>query len=127
MLSGAIQASFDPLAFVLSFLQNGSLRALAVGADAPSPSRSRFRPRSRKASIIATPPGTASWRPGKRRAVLKTLADAIAKASQDPDLKAKLSTQGIDQQLIATDAFDKYIDDDVAHLAPLIKSVAVKR
>ena len=35
MLSGAIQASFDPLAFVLSFLQNGSLRALAVGADEP--------------------------------------------------------------------------------------------
>ncbi len=33
MLSGAIQASFDPLAFVLSFLQNGSLRGLAVGAD----------------------------------------------------------------------------------------------
>src|SRR6202035_1287115 len=35
MLSGAIQASFDPLAFVLSFVQNGSLRALAVGADEP--------------------------------------------------------------------------------------------
>src|SRR5262249_24890176 len=35
MLSGHIQASFDPLAFVLAFLQNGSLRALAVGADEP--------------------------------------------------------------------------------------------
>lgn len=128
MLSGNIQASFDPLAFVLSFVQNGSLRALAVAADEPVTDPVKIPTAISQGVDYRYGTWYGILAPGKTpKAVLKTLADAIAKASQDPDLKAKLSTQGIDQQLIATDAFDKYIDDDVAHLAPLIKSVAVKR
>jgi tripartite-type tricarboxylate transporter receptor subunit TctC len=128
MLSGAIQASFDPLAFVLSFLQNGSLRALAVGADEPV------------ADPLAIPTAVsqgvdyhyATWygilAPAKTpKPVLKMLADAIAKASQDPELRQKIAAQGIRPSAITLDAFDSYVANDVARLEPLIKGIGVKQ
>jgi tripartite-type tricarboxylate transporter receptor subunit TctC len=128
MLSGAIQASFDPLAFVLSFLQNGSLRGLAVGADAPI------------ADPVQIPTAVsqgidyhyATWygilAPAKTpKPVLKTLADAIAKVSQDPDLQQKIKAQGIWPENILLDAFDSYVDKDVERLEPLIKGIGSKQ
>ncbi len=106
MLSGAIQASFDPLAFVLSFLQNGSLRGLAVGADEPI------------ADPVQIPTAIsqgvdyhyATWygilAPAKTpKPILKTLADAIVKVSQDPDLQQKIKAQGIRPENIAAGRF----------------------
>ena len=89
MMSGSIQASFDPLAFVLSHLQNGSLRALAVGADEPITDPVKYRPRSRRASITAMPPGMAFWHRRRRQGSPATIADAIAKVGQDPDCSRK--------------------------------------
>jgi tripartite-type tricarboxylate transporter receptor subunit TctC len=128
MLSGAIQASFDPLAFVLSFLQNGSLRALAVGADEPVTDPIK----------IPTAIGQgidyryATWygilAPAKTpKPVLRTLADAIAAASRDPELQQKIKTQGIKPDIVALDAFDSYIDGDLARLAPLVNGIADKQ
>jgi tripartite-type tricarboxylate transporter receptor subunit TctC len=125
MLSGSIQASFDPLAFVLSFVQNSSLRALAVGAQQPvtdpvniptAVSQGVDYQYATWYGILApkkTPPD-----------VLKTLYDAIGQASKDPELQAKIHAQGIDQQIVGMNAFDTYINDDVARLAPLIRSIA---
>ena len=59
--------------------------------------------------------------------VLKMLADAIAKASQDPELRQKIKAQGIRPENIALDAFDTYVDNDVARLSPLIKGIGVKQ
>jgi tripartite-type tricarboxylate transporter receptor subunit TctC len=56
------------------------------------------------------------------KAILKKLADAIAQASQDPDLQQKIDAQGIKPTILATDSFDSYINDDLSRLAPLIKS-----
>lgn len=128
MLSGSIQASFDPLAFVLPHLQNGGLRALAVAADEP----------------ISDPVGIstavsqgidyryATWygilAPKKTpKPVLKVLSDAIAKASKDPSLQDKVRAQGINQQVLGLEAFDSYINNDVTRLAPLIDGIADKR
>ena len=128
MLSGAIQASFDPLAFVLSFLQNGSLRGLAVGADAPIADPVKIP--------TAVSQGVdyhyATWygilAPVKTpKPVLKTLADAIAKVSQDPDLAQKIKAQGIRPENILLDAFDSYVDKDVERLEPLIKGIGNKQ
>ena len=127
MLSGAIQASFDPLAFVLSFLQNGSLRALAVGADEPVTDPIK----------IPTAIGQgvdyhfATWygilAPVKTpKPALRTLADAIAAASRDGELQQKIRAQGIKPDIVALDAFDSYIDGDLARLAPLVNGIAEK-
>ena len=80
MPSGAIQASFDRLAFVLSFVQNGSLRALAIGADEPLTEP----PKIPTAASQGVDYNYATWygilAPAKTpKPVLKTLA--IAKAS----------------------------------------------
>jgi tripartite-type tricarboxylate transporter receptor subunit TctC len=125
MLSGHIQASFDPLAFVLAFLQNGSLRALGVGADEPI------------AEPVAIPTAISqgidyrytTWygilAPAKTPdAVRKRLADAIVKASQDAGLRKKVEQQGIVPQTKMLDAFDAYVADDVKRLAPLTVGMA---
>jgi tripartite-type tricarboxylate transporter receptor subunit TctC len=128
MLSGAIQASFDPLAFVLSFLQNGSLRALAVGADEPVTDPIK----------IPTAIGQgvdyhfATWygilAPVKTpEPVLRTLADAIAAASRDGELQQKIKAQGIKPDIVALDAFDSSIDGDLTRLAPLVQGIAEKQ
>ena len=127
MLSGAIQASFDPLAFVLSFVQNGSLRALAVGADEPIAD-----PKIPTAVAQGVDYHYATWygilAPAKTPdAVLKQLAEAIAKASEDAQLQQKLKTQGINAKTMSLHAFDSYIDDDVARLAPLTRGIAAKK
>ena len=127
MLSGHIQASFDPLAFVLSFVQNGSLRALAVGADEPIAD-----PKIPTAVAQGVDYHYATWygilAPAKTpEAVLKQLAEAIAKASEDTQLQQKLKTQGINAKTMSLHAFDSYIDDDVARLAPLTRGIAAKK
>ncbi|HZC55666.1 MAG TPA: tripartite tricarboxylate transporter substrate-binding protein [Xanthobacteraceae bacterium] len=128
MLSGAIQASFDPLAFVLSFLQNGSLRGLAVGADEPITDPVNIP----TAVAQGVDYHYATWygilAPAKTpKPNLKTLADVIVKVSQDPDLAQKIKTQGIRPDNITLDAFDAYVDKDVARLEPLIKGIDVKQ
>ena len=127
MLSSSIQASFDPLAFVLSFVQNGSLLALAVGSDEPITDPVKI-PTAVSQGVdyrYATWYGILAPRKTPKP-VLKVLADAIAMASQDPELQAKIHAQGIDQQIVRLDAFDSYIDDDVARLSPLVGGIADK-
>jgi len=128
MLSGAIQASFDPLAFVLSFIQNGSLRALAIGSDEPQTEPVQIP--------TAISQGVdyyyASWygllAPQKvPKPILRKLADAIAEANTDPDLQEKIKVQGIKAEVLATDRFDAYIASDLARLAPLIESTGVQQ
>ena len=73
------------------------------------------------------PPGTASWRPPKTpKPVLKKLADAFAAASRDPELGQKIKAQGINPKIIGLEAFDAYVNDDIARLAPLIKGIGDK-
>ncbi len=123
MMTGNIQASFDPLAFVLSFLQHGTLRALAVGADDPIADPVKI-PTAFSQGVDYR---YATWygilAPAKTpKVVLKKLADAIAQASQDTELQQKIDAQGIKRTIIATDSFDAYINDDLSRLAPLMKS-----
>jgi tripartite-type tricarboxylate transporter receptor subunit TctC len=128
MLSGSIQASFDPLAFVLSFLQNGSLRALAVGSDAPVTDPVKI-PTALSQGVdyrFATWYGILA--PAKTpKPVLQILADAIAAASRDGALQEKIKAQGIRPEIVALDAFDSYIDGDLARLAPLVSGIEEKQ
>jgi tripartite-type tricarboxylate transporter receptor subunit TctC len=124
MLSGSLQASFDPLAFVLSFLQNGSLRALAVGADEPVAEPVKIP----TAIAQGVDYRFATWygilAPAKTpKPVLQKLADAIAAASRDDELQQKIKMQGIRPQIVELNAFDSYIDADLARLAPLVAGI----
>ena len=128
MLSGAIQASFDPLAFVLSFIQNGSLRALAIGSDDPQTEPVQIP----TAISQGVDYHYASWygllAPRTvPKPILRKLADAIAQANADSGLQEKIKIQGVKTEVLATDRFDAYIASDLARLAPLIKGSGVKQ
>jgi len=128
LLGGRIQASFVPLAFVLPLLQDGRLRALAVGAKEPV------------TNPIAIPTALSqgvdyqygTWygmlAPGKTpKPILATLNQAMAEASKDPELSAKVRAQGIEPRDIALERFDAYVRADMARLDPVLKVIGEKR
>ena len=128
LLGGRIHASFVPMAFVLPLLQDGRLKALAVGAKDPI----------NQPIAIATALSQgidyeyATWygvlAPGKTaKEVLKTLSQAIADAGKDPELQAKLRVQGIEPRDIRVEAFDAHVRNDMVRIAPLLKSIAENR
>jgi tripartite-type tricarboxylate transporter receptor subunit TctC len=125
MLSGHIQASFDPLAFVLAFLQNGSLRALGVGADEPIAEPVRIPTAISQGIDYRYTTWYGILAPAKTPApVMRRLADAIVAASHEPGLRKKIEAQGIVPQTRTLEAFDSYVGDDVRRLAPLTVGMA---
>ncbi len=125
MLSGHIQASFDPLAFVLAFLQNGSLRALGVGADEPIAEPVKIATAISQGIDYRYTTWYGVLAPAKTpAAVRKRLADAIVKAGEDAGLRKKVEAQGIVPQTRTLEAFDAYVADDVKRLAPLTVGLA---
>lgn len=128
LLGGRIEASFVPLAFVLPLLQDGRLRALAVAAKEPVVDPIGIP----TASSQGVDYQYATWygilAPGKTpRPVLATLNQAIAEASKDPELQAKIRAQGIELRNLGLDRFDSHIRSDMARLDPLLKAIAERR
>ena len=83
MLSGNIQL-VRPIAIRIDVCTKRQLAALAVAADEPVTDPVKTSQRSPRASTIDMEPGTAFWHPETPKAVLKTLADAIAKRARIP-------------------------------------------
>jgi tripartite-type tricarboxylate transporter receptor subunit TctC len=121
MLSGNIQATFAPEAFVLPMLQDGRLLALAVADDTPVTEPVKI-PTARSAGVDYV---NATWygflAPAKTpRAVLQTLHDAIVEVGKDPDIQAKIRRQGFTPANIGLGDFDAHIRGDMARLAPIL-------
>jgi tripartite-type tricarboxylate transporter receptor subunit TctC len=128
LMGGRIQASFVPLAFVLPLLQDGRLRALAVGAQDPVTDPLAI-PTAQSQGVDYQ---YATWygilAPGKTpRPVIAALHEAVAEASKDPELAGKIRAQGIEARDIGPQRFDAHIRADMDRLAPLLKAIADKR
>ena len=128
LLGGRIQASFVPMAFVLPLLQDGRLRALAVGAKQPITAPIQV-PTALSQGVEYE---YATWygilAPGKTpRPVLGVLQQAISEVGKDPELQAKIKAQGIELRDIGLDKFDAHVRADMARLAPLLKVIADKK
>jgi tripartite-type tricarboxylate transporter receptor subunit TctC len=128
LLSGRIQASFVPLAFVLSLVQNGKLHALAAAAKTPVTNPINI-PTALSQGIdyqYATWYGfLASAKTPK--SALTILHQAVSEASEDPELQAKIRAQGIESQDIGLEKFDAYIRNDMARLAPLLNTISERQ
>jgi tripartite-type tricarboxylate transporter receptor subunit TctC len=127
LLGGRIQASFVPLAFVLPLLQDGRLKALAVGAKEPV------------TNPLAIPTALSqgvdyeygTWygllAPGKTpKPVLATLNQAMAEVGKDPEFLEKVRAQGIEPRDIALERFDTHIRAEMTRLDPVLKTIAGK-
>jgi tripartite-type tricarboxylate transporter receptor subunit TctC len=128
LLGGRIQASFVPMAFVLPLLQDGRLRALAVGSKEPV------------TNPIAIPTAISqgfdyeygTWygmlAPGKTpKPMLATLYRAMSEAGKDAELLSKVRVQGIEPRDVGLERFDAHVRNDMARLDPLLKAIAEKR
>jgi tripartite-type tricarboxylate transporter receptor subunit TctC len=121
MLSGNIQATFAPEAFVLPMLQDGRLLALAVADEEPVREPIKI-PTARSAGVDYI---NATWygflAPAKTpRAILQTLHDAIVEVGKDADIQAKIRLQGFTPANIGLGDFDAHIRGDMARLAPIL-------
>jgi tripartite-type tricarboxylate transporter receptor subunit TctC len=125
LLGGRIQASFVPLAFVLPLIQDGRLKALAVGAKQPV------------TSPLAIPTALSqgfdyeygTWygllAPGKTpKPILATLKEAMAEVGKDPEFLEKVRAQGIEPRDIALERFDAHIRAEMTRLEPVLKTIA---
>ena len=127
LLGGRIQASFVPLAFVLPLLQDGRLKALAVGAKEPV------------TNPLAIPTALSqgvdyeygTWygllAPSKTpKPVLATLNQAMAEVGKDPEFLEKVRAQGIEPRDIVLERFDAHIRAEMTRLDPVLKTIAGK-
>jgi tripartite-type tricarboxylate transporter receptor subunit TctC len=128
ILTGRIQTTFSPIAFLLAQVREGKLLALAVTSrervpilpDVPTVSESSL-------------PGyeSTTWygfvAPAKTpRPILEQLARALKRSSEDREVRDKFSGQGIVPRDLALEEFDAYIRADVERLGPLIKAIGAK-
>jgi tripartite-type tricarboxylate transporter receptor subunit TctC len=128
LLGGRIQASFVPMAFVLPLLQDGRLKALAVGAKQPITNPIQIPTALSQGIDYEYGTWYGMLAPGKTpKPVLTTLSQAMSEAGKDGDLRAKMMAQGIIPQDTGLEKFDAHIRNDMARLAPLLKEIADKK
>jgi tripartite-type tricarboxylate transporter receptor subunit TctC len=116
------------MAFVLPLLQDGRLRALAVGSKEPV------------TNPIAIPTAISqgfdyeygTWygmlAPSKTpKPVLATLYQTMSEAGKDAELLSKVRVQGIEPRDVGLERFDAHVRNDMSRLDPLLKAIAEKR
>jgi len=128
LLGGRIQASFVPLAFVLPLLQDGRLRALAVAAETPVTNPISIPTAQSQGFDYQYGTWYGMLAPGKTpKPILATLNQAMAEASKDPELIAKIRVQGIEPRNIGLERFDAHVRTEMSRLDPVFKAIAEKR
>ena len=127
LLTGRVEVTFAPAAFLLGQIKEGKVTALAVTSRAPM-----HAPLEAPTVSDAAIPGFeyATWfgfvAPAKvPSAVVERLAKAFQAAAEEPEVKAKFVDQGIVSYTLGPREFDAYIKADMERLAPIIKSAGI--
>jgi tripartite-type tricarboxylate transporter receptor subunit TctC len=125
LVTGRVEVTFSPTAFVGTLVKDGKLQALAVGAEEPQ-TEPFPAPTAQSAGVDYL---YSTWygflAPAKTpQDVLDRLAAAFAAAAAEPDVQAKVRAQGITSKVKTRAAFDAHIREDVKTLAPVIQEIA---
>jgi tripartite-type tricarboxylate transporter receptor subunit TctC len=124
LLAGRVQVVFAPAAFTLPLLKSGRLLAIAVATSA-----SMHDPiEAPSASLAKVNYEYATWygflAPARTPdAILKILQQAIATASADKELRAKIIDQGIIPENVTLHDFDLHMASEMERLGPLLKEI----
>ena len=129
LIAGRVQVMFSPASTVLSFIKQGSLRALAsteskrtsIASDLPTMAEAGLP--GFETSVwfgILVPTGTPT-------SVITKLADATNKTLKDPDVLRLLHAQGMDALGGTPDEFSRYIASETAKWAGVIKTAKIKK
>jgi tripartite-type tricarboxylate transporter receptor subunit TctC len=121
LVTGRVEVTFSPTAFVGTLVKDGKLQALAVGAEEPQTDPFPA-PTAQSAGVdylystwygFLAPANTP-------QDILDRLAAAFAAAAAEPDVQAKVRTSKVKTRA----AFDAHIREDVKTLAPVIQEIA---
>lgn len=128
LLGGRIQATFVPMAFVLPLLQDGRLKALAVGSKEPTTSPLSIPTAQSQGVDYEYGTWYGLLAPGKTpKPLLATLNQAMAEVGKDEELLGKVRAQGIEPRALGLDRFDAHIRAEMVRLDPVFKSIAEKK
>jgi tripartite-type tricarboxylate transporter receptor subunit TctC len=128
VMAGRIDFYFIPLAAAASALSSGKLTVLAVS----SPKRAALLPDVPSIVEAGYPDAVFSFwlglsaPAGTPRAIVDKLHDATEKALKDPALRERLAKLGVEAQTMSTDAFTKFVKDDVASTIALAKEAHIE-
>ena len=128
VLSGQVDMMFDAVTTMTEQIRAGKVRALATSGKTRSdvlpdvPTLHEAGVPNYEATIwlgLIAPKGTP-------KTVIDQLNAAVSKIMSQPDIRQQLSKQGAVPMVMTAAAFDKYLQDDVAKWAQLIKSANIK-
>jgi len=128
VLGGQVDMMFDAVTTMTEHVRSGKVRAIAttgrqrseVLPDVPTVSESGVP--GYEATIwlgLMAPKGTP-------KAVVDKLNETLNAALRQPELKQQWSRQGATPLVMTPQAFDKYLQDDIAKWATVIKSAGIQ-
>ena len=126
-LAGEVSIFCGPIPQGLPHVKSGKLRALGVTGEAASPMVPDAPP------LAATYPGlvVTNWygafvAPRTPAAIVQTLRNDIKRASEDPDIRQKLSGVGMATVWIEGSAMENAIDRDLAKWTRVVRDANIK-
>ena len=127
-IAGRVDWFFAPLVSALPLIKDGKLQALAVGTAARSPALPNV-PSIAEAGFpdAAYTFWVGLFAPAKTpRTVIERLHDEVAKLLALPDVRERLDKLGATPMAMAQPAFQKYLGDETASAAALVKAAGIK-
>jgi tripartite-type tricarboxylate transporter receptor subunit TctC len=127
LLSGQVQVVFSPVAQCIEYIKDGKMRALAVTGTARSdalpdvPAIAEFVP-GYEAYVwdgIGAPRNTPRY-------IVEKLNKEINSILADPGMTARLAVMGAEPMAVTPAEFGKFIDDEIAKWAQVIKFARIK-
>jgi tripartite-type tricarboxylate transporter receptor subunit TctC len=127
LIGGRIQANFSPLPTVNELMKAGQIKGLAVGSAkrttlAPNlPTLAESGVAGFEAVIwygYFAPKGTPA-------VVVDAITDVIARAAATPEIKSKLTLNGVDPLHLTTDAFATFVSDDIAKWRKIVQDAGI--
>ncbi len=128
VVGGQVNFVITGIATVLPFSKNGRLKILAFASEKRHPNFPDI-PSTGEAGLKGYESGT--WfsvvgRAGTPRPIINTLNKEIVTALNSPDLKDRLVSIGFDIRTQSPEEFGKFIRDDLALTAKVIKAAGIK-
>lgn len=128
-IAGRTDWFFAPLVSALPLIKDGKLQALAVGTTSRSPVLPNVPAITETAGMsnAAYTFWVGLFAPAKTpKAIVARMHDEVAKVLAMPDVKERLDKLGANPMPMGQQAFEKYLDDETAAAAALVKAAGIK-
>jgi tripartite-type tricarboxylate transporter receptor subunit TctC len=128
VLGGQVDLMFDAVTTMTEHVRSGKVRAIATTGR----QRSEVLPDVPTVSELGLPGYEATiWvglmaPKGTPKAVIDKLNDTLNAALRQPELKQQWARQGATPMIMSPQAFDKFLQDDIAKWSTVIKSAGIR-